>query len=452
MSSVKMGRHVGVFPFPFTSHPYSMLTLVRKLAKAAPNVQFSFFNTSNSNNSLFGFTSKVELEHNIKAYDVEDGMPVGHVFSGNPVEPMNVFLKAKPKIFKRAMDMATSETGLKISCLLFDAFFCDLLKDIAKDLSIPWIVLFPASPLALSTILYGDLIRKQVAEAMTDFIPGLSELQISDIEAEIICSAHLLDQPIKQAAHRMGDLLPRATAVVLNCYREITPTLLTNDLESKFQTLLNVGFPTLPLQLPPSDSDQTGCLSWLDGQKTRSVVYISCGTVDIALPESEIIALVEALEENKISFLWSIKESFKKLLPDGFVERTSSYGKVVSWAPQSLVLAHESIGAYMTHCGYNSMNEGIVNCVPMICRPIWADNHINARMIESVWGIGTKVEEDGFLTKSGLVRSFQLILGEQGKKMKEKADSLKQLVLEASGPNGSAMKDFQTLVGLISRS
>ena len=52
------------------------------------------------------------------------------------------------------------------------------------------------------------------------------------------------------------------------------------------------------------------------------------------------------------------------------------------------------------------------------------------------------VEEDGFLTKIGLGE-------EQGKKMREKPNSLKQLVLEASAPNGSAIKDFQTLVGLI---
>ncbi|KAL5539738.1 hypothetical protein UlMin_043656 [Ulmus minor] len=249
----------------------------------------------------------------------------------------------------------------------------------------------------------------------------------------------------------MGDLLPRATAVVLNCYREITPSLLISDLESKFEKFLMVGFFARPLQLPPSDSDQTCCLSWLDGQKARSVVYISCGTVDVALLESEIVALGEVLEENQIPFLWSMKESFKKLLPDGFLERTKSLGKVVPWAPQSLLLSHESIGVHVTHCGYNSMNESIVNCVPMICRPIWVDNHVNARMIDSVWGIGVRVEEDGFLTKSGLLRSFQLILGEaeQGKKMRENANSLKQLVLEASAPNESAIKDFQTLLGLI---
>ncbi|KAL5562702.1 hypothetical protein UlMin_032449 [Ulmus minor] len=438
MSSIEMPPHVGVFPFPFASHPISMLSLARRLAHAAPNVQFSFFNTSNSNNSLFGFASKskAKLEHNIISYDVEDGVPLGHVLSGNPREPTELFLKAAPESFKRAMDMATSERGSNISCLISDALLSAFLKDLVDDLRVPWIVVWPASPCALSGFIYADLIRKEMA---IDVLSGdLQELVFS------------------QALRPIGDLLPRATAVVINCYREITPTLLTNDLESKFQKLLYVGFPTMsfpPPPLPPSDSDQTGCLSWLDGQKERSVVYITFGTEDISLLESEIVALVEVLEENNIPFLWSIKDNFKKLFPDGFVERTSSHGKVVPWAPQSLVLAHDSMGAFLTLCGYNSMNESIVNGVPMICRPFWADNRINARMIKSVWGIGLKVEEDGFLTKSGLMKSLELILGEeQGKRMREKAHELKQLVLEASGPNGSAMKDFETFVGLISGS
>ncbi|KAL5537679.1 hypothetical protein UlMin_043568 [Ulmus minor] len=428
-----MPPHVAIFPFPFASHPILMLGLVRNLAQAAPNVQFSFFNTSDSNKAIFGFQSKAKLNHNIKAYNIEDGVPVGHALSGNPREPVELFLKAAPGSFKRAMDMAISETGLKISCLISDALLSAFLKDVLGNLCVPWI--------AVCTRL--------------DFIPGLCDMKISDMCDEVI-SDDLQELVFCKELCRLGDLLPQATAVTLNSYREITSTLLSSDFESKFQTLLYVGFPTIsfPLPpLPPSDSDQTGCLSWLDEQKARSVAYISFGTEYITLLDREMVALVEALEENKIPFLWSIKESFKKLLPDGFVERTSSHGKIVPWAPQSLVLAHESIGAHLTHSGYNSMNESFVNGVPLICRPIWADNRINARMIESVWGIGVKVEEDGFLTKSRLVKSFQLILGEeQGKKMREKAHELKQLVLEASGPNGSGTKDFETLVGLISGS
>ncbi|KAL5540412.1 hypothetical protein UlMin_042435 [Ulmus minor] len=458
-----MPPHVAIFPFPFASHPILMLGLVRNLAQAAPNVQFSFFNTSDSNKAIFGYQSKAKLNHNIKAYNIEDGVPVGHALSGNPREPVEFFLKAAPGSFKRAMDMAISETGLKISCLISDALLSAFLKDVLGNLCVPWIAVWCASPYALSSFLYAELIKKRMAETKTsdglstrlDFIPGLCDMKISDMCDEVI-SDDLQELVFCKELCRLGDLLPQATAVTLNSYREITSTLLSSDFESKFQTLLYVGFPTIsfPLPpLPPSDSDQTGCLSWLDEQKARSVVYISFGTEYVTLLDREMVALVEALEENKIPFLWSIKESFKKLLPDGFVERTSSHGKIVPWAPQSLVLAHESIGAHLTHSGYNSMNESFVNGVPLICRPIWADNRINARMIESVWGIGVKVEEDGFLTKSNLVKSFQLILGEeQGEKMREKAHELKQLVLEASGPNGSGTKDFETLVGLVSGS
>ena len=42
---------------------------------------------------------------------------------------------------------------------------------------------------------------------------------------------------------------------------------------------------------------------------------VSCGTVDIVLLESEIVALGEVLEANQIPFLWSMKETFARWGP-----------------------------------------------------------------------------------------------------------------------------------------
>ena len=74
---------------------------------------------------------------------------------------------------------------------------------------------------------------------------------------------------------KIGYVLPRATAVVMNFCQELYPTPLLDDLKSIFPNLLNVGFLTQelpPPPLPPSDSDATGCLSWLDKQKSKSGV------------------------------------------------------------------------------------------------------------------------------------------------------------------------------------
>ena len=160
-------------------------------------------------------------------------------------------------------------------------------------------------------------------------------------------------------------------------------------------------------------------LPWLDKQKPTSVAYISFGIV-AAVPPNEFVALAEALEASGVPFLWSLKDNFKQILPNGFVQWTSLQGKIVPWAPQSHVLAHSTVGVYVTHCGstvgvyvthcgYNSVFESIVGQVPMICRPILGDNMMNGRMVEAVWGIGVRVE-GGVFTKNGMLKSLELVL------------------------------------------
>ena len=103
----------------------------------------------------------------------------------------------------------------------------------------------------------------------------------------------------------MSKVLPQASAIVMNSFQEINSTIITNDLKSKFQDMFYVGFLTLtlpPPPLPPSHSDITGCLPWLDKQKPTSVAYISFGTV-AAVPPNEFVALAEALEASGVPFL-----------------------------------------------------------------------------------------------------------------------------------------------------
>jgi anthocyanidin 3-O-glucosyltransferase len=96
--------------------------------------------------------------------------------------------------------------------------------------------------------------------------------------------------------------------------------------------------------------------------------------------------------------------------------------------------------------------ESIVGEVPMICRPIWADNKMNGQMVEEVWGIGVRVE-GGVFTKNGMLKSLELVLGEHGggRSMREKIRELKEIVVKAAGPYGMASKNFKTLVELISK-
>ncbi|KAF5731833.1 anthocyanidin 3-O-glucosyltransferase 7 [Tripterygium wilfordii] len=444
--------HVAAFAFPYGSHPRTFLSLALQLANAAPQVHFSFFNTAKSNETLFSSSKSSQLPNNFRAYSVNDGVPAGHVLSGHPLEAVEFFLKAGPESFKKGIDIAVAETGTNITCILMDGFVV-FAGEIAEDLGIPWIPLWVPISFSLSAHFYTDLIRKLytndgvVTESQNlGQIRGLSFFKTGDLPGEII-SPDLDKSIFAKTLSELDQMLPRATAIVINFFEELNPEALNEDHRSKFKKVFNVGFLTIPL--PLSESDSTGCLSWLNRGKSKSVVYVSFGTV-VAAPQTELVAMAEALEESGVPFLWSLRDNLKEALPTGFVGRTSNFGKIVPWTPQAQVLAHESVGVFVTHAGCNSVLESIACGVPMICRPFFGDQPMTGRMVQDLWGIGVTVE-GGVITKNGLMKNLKLVLNdEQGKKMREKVEVLKQRVTDAGGPNGSAARDFQNLLELVS--
>ncbi|KAI4296453.1 hypothetical protein L6164_036409 [Bauhinia variegata] len=455
MPTSSENKHVVAFAFPFGSHPFPLLNLVLKLAHAAPNVTFSFINSAKSNQILF---SKPQIPANVKPFSVSDGVPKGHVLGNHPYERLDLFLKAGPENLQKAMDFAVEETHRRVTCIIADAFVTPSLV-LAQNLNVPWIPLWLPLSFSLSAHFYGDLIRRKNGNSeederenrILDFIPGYSEVKIRDLPQDVLkCDEE--KSLFSQALASMSRVLPQAKAVVTGFYEELDPPLFVEDMKSKLQSLLYVGFLTVTPPLPPappSISDGNGCLPWLDKHSAKSVAYVSFGTT-VAPPPHELVAVAEALEESGVPFLWSLREDLKGFLPNAFLEKPNMDGKIVAWAPQSQVLAHDAIGVYVTHCGCSSVNESIANGVPMICRPYFGDQAMAARMVEDSWGIGVRIE-GGVFTKNGLLKSLRLILvHEDGKKIRENAQVIERIVRDAAGPEEGAARDFKTLVEITS--
>lgn len=450
-------RHVAVFAFPFSSHPPLLLSLVRRLASASPTVVFSFFSSAKSNRSLFSdFTC-----HNIRPYDVSDGIPEGYVFQGKPQEDINLFLAVAEEELRKGVKVAEADIGLRIGCLVVDAFFW-FSGDMAEEMSIPWVAFWTAGACSLSAHFYTDLIRSKRPEALkgssavpnqeeiVDFIPGFSSIRLSDLPSGVLFGN--LESPFSTMLHKMGRAIAKATAVPINSFQQLDPDL-TKNLSSELNNFLNIGPFNLitSKQNPPSKVDEFSCISWLESQQPRSVAYISFGTV-VRPPLHELAAIAEALEETKTPFLWSTKNDSKKHFPDGFLERTTANGsgKVVAWAPQVEVLEHSAIGVFVTHGGWNSVLESVGAGVPMICRPFFGDQQMNTWMIENVWGIGVRIE-GGCFTKHGTGYALKQVLSvdESSKRVKERIEALKELAHKAIEPNGSSNENFKTLVDLV---
>ncbi|KEH15806.1 putative hexosyltransferase [Medicago truncatula] len=88
------------------------------------------------------------------------------------------------------------------------------------------------------------------------------------------------------------------------------------------------------------------------------------------------------------------QEEKEKWLPKGFEERVIAKKKgliIKGWAPQVMILSHTVVGAFMTHCGWNSTVEAVSAGVPMITWPMHGEQFYNEKLITQVRGIGGEV-------------------------------------------------------------
>ena len=98
------------------------------------------------------------------------------------------------------------------------------------------------------------------------------------------------------------------------------------------------------------DHKHNNVIQWLDAKDPRSTVFVSFGS-EYFLSSDDLEAIAYGLEKSNVNFIWVLrfpKDPKRKLkiseaLP-GFLERVTDRGLLVEdWAPQTAILAHESI-------------------------------------------------------------------------------------------------------------
>lgn len=126
---------------------------------------------------------------------------------------------------------------------------------------------------------------------------------------------------------------------------------------------------------------------WLNGQNRASVVYVALGS-EVPPSQTDISELALGLELSGVPFFWVLRkppgfsESESVQLPEKFEERVQGRGMVwKGWVPQLKILSHESIGGFLTHCGWGSTIEGLAYGHPLIVLPFLLDQGLNARVL-----------------------------------------------------------------------
>ena len=150
------------------------------------------------------------------------------------------------------------------------------------------------------------------------------------------------------------------------------------------------------------------------------------------------------------TFLWIIRPDLvagdTAVLPPEFIDVTKERGMLTNWCPQEEVLQHPAIGGFLTHNGWNSTFESIVAGVPMICWPFFAEQQTNCRYCCTEWGIGMEVDSD--VKREEIEKQVkELMEGEKGKEMRNRAEEWKKLVGDAATPHsGSSSRNLNDLV------
>ncbi|KAB5547682.1 hypothetical protein DKX38_011088 [Salix brachista] len=267
---------------------------------------------------------------------------------------------------------------------------------------------------------------------------------------------------------RVGIEISMADGVLVNTWQDLEPTTLDalGD-ENKLKRAIKAPvYAVGPLVRPVDVNVRRDALDWLDMQPSQSVIYVSFGSGG-TLSTKQTIELAWGLELSQQRFIWVLRppiennasanifktgiafDDSSSYLPDGFLTRTHNLGLVIStWAPQTEILAHPSVGGFLSHCGWNSILESISNGLPIISWPLYAEQKMNAALLTGL-GVAVRAQalpSNGVVTR-GEIKSMvrRIMVDKEGYEIRSKVREFKYSALKASSEDGSSYNSISNL-------
>lgn len=252
----------------------------------------------------------------------------------------------------------------------------------------------------------------------------------------------------------------QASSIIFNTFQEFEKEAL-QALKSTFNysNIYTIGpLPLLAKHMPKTEANSfnsslwkpdSKVFEWLDKKAPGSVVYVNYGSITTMTSE-HLHEFAWGLAKSKRPFLWIIRPDIVKgdasgSLTEEFLEEVKDRGLLVRWCAQDQVLAHESVGVFLTHCGWNSMTESVSCGVPVICWPFFADQQTNCYYSCGKWGIGMEIDSD--VKRDEVVELVkEMMEGGRGKKMRKKAKEWQRIAEEATDVGGGSYVDFDNFI------
>ncbi|XP_039132413.1 myricetin 3-O-rhamnoside 1,2-glucosyltransferase UGT709G2-like [Dioscorea cayenensis subsp. rotundata] len=481
-SSSSAAAHVLIICFPGQGHVTPMLSLAKLLSFSG--VFTTFVNTESIHRRLSSssdLTDRRRLRFRTVPDPLTGGVDEELGFSSKFINLQESMRSCSTEPYKKLL-LTEELTGEwpPVTCVIADGILFYAIE-VAGEVGIPTLV-FRTSSLSsswayasLRTFMDQGIIPFPEKCDMDEIVKGVEGmegiLRRRDLPGFMKMVKSTEDNYIK-IINGINSLLINGKALIFNSFDALDPTLLP-IMSSYYPPIFTIG----PLHLltkffnisnekeqeqekePGKNScssslrqEDHACMTWLDNQPDKSVVYVTFGTVAVMSLE-QFTEFWHGLVNSGHRFLWAMREDMVKgkeemEVTEELEEGTKERGCMVEWVPQEEVLAHRAVGCFLTHSGWNSTLEGMVAGVPMICFPYFSDQMVNSRFVSEVWRIGLDMKDTcDRNTVERMVR--EAMEGESALELRNSAARMADLARKSVEKNGTSCANFERLVSYI---
>ncbi|KAK1428634.1 hypothetical protein QVD17_17473 [Tagetes erecta] len=453
-------HHVVAIPYPGRGHINPMMNLCKLIALRRPS---TFLITIIITEEWLGFIQSEPKPNNIRFATIPNVIP-SEVNRG--VDWVG-FMTAVMTKMEGPVEELVRKMEVAVNVIVYDAYM-SWVFEMGGRMNIPVASLYTMSANVFAMFYYYDLLVHNCnagdnfsgdVEEIVDYIPGVPPIRVADLVTcfngkgkEVIGitlqailmstkAQFLLFVSTYELEAEVIDALKSQLSVPVYAVGPAIPYFNLHDEQNDQNTP----------EYKQNDQNTPEYVRWLDSQPSASVLYISQGSF-LSVSDAQLDEIVAGIHDSGVRYLWIARGEKTR-----FKYENDEKGLVIPWCDQLRVLCHDSIGAFWSHCGWNSTKEGAFSGVPMLTFPIFFDQVPNSKMIVEDWKMGRRVSigEGILITRdeiSKLVKSFMDRESEEGNEMRRRAKEVAKICRRATTEGGSACIGIDSFINSISKS
>ncbi|KZV26177.1 hypothetical protein F511_06344 [Dorcoceras hygrometricum] len=461
-----MRPHAIMIPVPYQGHINPLVGLAINLASRGFTITFvnthfvhhllskTHSDVNDHQTDMFSEARKSGLD--IRYTTISDGFPLDYDRDANVekfwdymLEDFVVQVEELIRNIVKSCDFPAYRT------LLITDTFNPWHAKVAKNCNLVNVSFWTQPALVLALGYHLDLLRKnghyppreEKTEDTITYVPGVEPIGTKDLmsflkEADVTV---ILEKLVFGAFEQVR----YADFILLNTVQELEPKTVhaLNQILPTY-AIGPVNFSARDIKISKALVQQTDCTEWLQSKPPASVLYVSFGSF-IQTTKQVIEEIAHGLVLADVNFIWVVRKNIAtdsdatSVLPGGFEQRVKEKGWIVPWCDQEAVLSHPGIGAFLTHCGWNSVLESMWHGVPILCYPFLYDQPTNRKLVVDDWKIGINLCDGEAVSRDEVAGNIKrLMCGEFG----EQSKKFRTLLRDSLGDGGSSDKNLERFV------